>query len=302
MRHVSRIHRVALDWLFDRINLERLRSKSNMFTPTTNSRTYWQREVSQEMNGITFCVCSMSWVSRCIFAAISRNFLSLSQDRERTVSGAMSKRGQNTISNDDSPTAKARPINPVMHSLGKEEISSQSSGSLVNRLNEDGRKRVGQAPGNWMPYDSQSKSEIPKWVDKRRFFVGFPQANRLEKVGLASGNWRRRIKPKQKVKRNPQAQGNLLLLHQRSGTWNTQTIKTWVRSFKIWKRSWECLQSTQHSQWTHTKPMYWHGDCFKLLRCKPQSTLSLISSWIRISTRTRNSRIFWVYSTWLKIW
>ena len=32
MRHVSRTHRVALDWLFDRINLDP-KSKSNMLTP-----------------------------------------------------------------------------------------------------------------------------------------------------------------------------------------------------------------------------------------------------------------------------
>ena len=161
MRHASRIHRVALDWLYDRINLECLRSKSNMLTPTTNSQTYWQREVSQEMNGITFCVCSISWVSRCILVATSKtNFLSLSQDRERTVSGAMSKRGQNTTSDDGSPTAKARPINLVMHSLGKEEISSQSSGSLVNLVNDDNRKRAGLASGNCGSFDSKLRSRM----------------------------------------------------------------------------------------------------------------------------------------------
>ena len=36
MRHVSRTHRVALDWLFDRINLD---PKSNTSTPKTNLQT-----------------------------------------------------------------------------------------------------------------------------------------------------------------------------------------------------------------------------------------------------------------------
>ena len=36
MRHVSRTHRVALDWLFDGINLD---PKSNTLTPRTNSQT-----------------------------------------------------------------------------------------------------------------------------------------------------------------------------------------------------------------------------------------------------------------------
>ena len=34
------------------------RSKSNTLTPKTNSQTYWQREISNVMNGIIFCVCS----------------------------------------------------------------------------------------------------------------------------------------------------------------------------------------------------------------------------------------------------
>ena len=39
MRHVSRTHRVALDWSFDRIDLDP-KSKSNTLTPKTNSQTY----------------------------------------------------------------------------------------------------------------------------------------------------------------------------------------------------------------------------------------------------------------------
>ena len=39
MRHVSRTHRVALDWLFDRINLDS-KTKSNTSTPKTNSQKF----------------------------------------------------------------------------------------------------------------------------------------------------------------------------------------------------------------------------------------------------------------------
>ena len=38
MRYVSRTHRVALDWLFDRINLDP-KIQSNTSTPKTNSQT-----------------------------------------------------------------------------------------------------------------------------------------------------------------------------------------------------------------------------------------------------------------------
>ena len=59
MRHVSRTHRVALDWLFDRINLDHPNpNQIHSLTPQTNSQTCWQREISHVMNGIIFCVCS----------------------------------------------------------------------------------------------------------------------------------------------------------------------------------------------------------------------------------------------------
>ena len=45
-----------------------------MSTPNTNLQTFWPKEVSREMSGITFCVCSTLWVSRCILVAISKAF------------------------------------------------------------------------------------------------------------------------------------------------------------------------------------------------------------------------------------
>ena len=39
MRHVSRTHRVALDWLFDRINLDPKIQIKHIDTPKTNSQT-----------------------------------------------------------------------------------------------------------------------------------------------------------------------------------------------------------------------------------------------------------------------
>ena len=47
------------------------RSKSNMWTPKTNSQTFWLKEVFHETNGIIFFVWSTLWVSRCPRAAIS---------------------------------------------------------------------------------------------------------------------------------------------------------------------------------------------------------------------------------------
>ena len=86
--------------------------------------------------------------------------------------GAMSKRGQDTTSSDGSPVAEARPTNLVMHGQFKEDVSPQKSGSLVNPGNDNDRKRVGLASGNWGTSGSN-------------FDVENSQVNRQEKVNLA---------------------------------------------------------------------------------------------------------------------
>ena len=67
MRHVSRTHRVALDWLFDSINLDpKFQIKYNdtknqladILTKGNFTRDEWH-----VMNGIIFCVCSTLAIS-----------------------------------------------------------------------------------------------------------------------------------------------------------------------------------------------------------------------------------------------
>ena len=111
MRHVSRTHTVALDWLFDRNNLDP-KIQIN-FVNTKNQLADILTKVSQEMNGISLSKC-----------------LSDKSDQVGKQS-AMSERGQKTTSNEGSPTAKAKPC-LVSRDARNEEISSRSLGSLVN--------------------------------------------------------------------------------------------------------------------------------------------------------------------------
>ena len=62
MRHVSRTHRVALDWLFDRINLDpKIQIKhidtKNQFADILT------KEITHVMSGIICCACSISAIS-----------------------------------------------------------------------------------------------------------------------------------------------------------------------------------------------------------------------------------------------
>ena len=84
MRHVSRTHRVALDWLFDRIFwIEKL--KSNTSTPKNNSQTPQPKEISHLMSGIICCACSISAISVLQLAPLQWQN-ELNKDQERNVS------------------------------------------------------------------------------------------------------------------------------------------------------------------------------------------------------------------------
>ena len=105
MRHVSRTHRVALDWLFDRINLvpkiqikhvDTKNQLADMLTKGSFSRDEWNH-LLRLFNIMSFSIFSCSHFS---------DFLS---DDQVGKQSAMSKRGRKTTSNEGAPIAKARP-------------------------------------------------------------------------------------------------------------------------------------------------------------------------------------------------
>ena len=63
MRHVSRTHRVALDWLFDRINFGPKIQIKYIDTKKPTCPTFQPKEISHVTNEIIFCVCSTFAIS-----------------------------------------------------------------------------------------------------------------------------------------------------------------------------------------------------------------------------------------------
>ena len=57
MRHVSRTHRVALDWLFDRINLDPKIQVKYVDTKKTTRGHVARKVISHVMSGTIFFVC-----------------------------------------------------------------------------------------------------------------------------------------------------------------------------------------------------------------------------------------------------
>ena len=69
MRHVSRTHRIALGWLFDRINLDS-GSKTKMVTQKTIRWLVDQKTFSRMMSGVNFFDWWTLWIFLCFLAAI----------------------------------------------------------------------------------------------------------------------------------------------------------------------------------------------------------------------------------------
>ena len=239
-RHVSRTHRIALDWLFDRNNLEpKIQIKyvdtkdqlADILTKGSFSKNEWNHFLC------LFNIMSFSMYSCSHF----RSFLL--RVTERIVIGAMSRRGQNTTSSDGSPTAKARPVNLVMRSQYKEETSSSSLGSRVNPGNHDESKRVDPSPGNWMLGDSKSEVENS-------------QVSRQERVLQAARKLGRKDQTQIKSEENPPGTRKLAACSPEFRNMEYTNHRYMDKIFQKLGKSWECLQSAQHFQWMHTKPMY----------------------------------------------
>ena len=112
MIHVSRTHRIALDRLFDRINLEP-KIQFN-FVNTKNQLADILTKGCFSKDEWNHILCLFNIMCFPTYSG-SRNLKSsFSQTRERVVIGAISKRGQDANSSDGSPMAKARPTNLVM--------------------------------------------------------------------------------------------------------------------------------------------------------------------------------------------
>ena len=108
MKHVSRTHRVALNWLFDKINLDsgfqiRHIDTKNQVADMLPKESFTRDEWNHLLR--LFNIMSFSMFSCRHFS----NFLSDPIGKQ----SAMSKRGQEATSSEGSPMAKPRPMIPA---------------------------------------------------------------------------------------------------------------------------------------------------------------------------------------------
>ena len=84
MRHVSRTHRVALDWLFDRINLDP-KIQIKFFDTKNQLADILTKGISHVMSGIICCACLTSAISVLQFASY-RSQNEINKNQEKNVS------------------------------------------------------------------------------------------------------------------------------------------------------------------------------------------------------------------------
>ena len=130
MRHVSRTHRVALDWMFDRINLDpKIQIKyvdtrnelADMSTKGGFTRYEWNRHLRLNIMNLSMSSCS--------------HFCKFLSGPVRKQS-ATSKRGQEGTSEESSPMAKSR---SMMSAIAKPRPMSLVSHSLLSERNNSSR-------------------------------------------------------------------------------------------------------------------------------------------------------------------
>ena len=108
------------------------KSESNMLTPKTNLLTFWPKEVSWEISGIPFCVCSTS----CVFSTCSCGHSKSSFSR---VMG--------------SPMAKARPTSLVLQGQWKEGRLFTRIGISKMRVLRNAQKRKRKKQHSGWPWE-----------------------------------------------------------------------------------------------------------------------------------------------------
>ena len=122
-RHVSKTHRVALDWSLDRIDLVTKIQIKHVDTKNQLADILTKGSLSRDEWNHLLCLFNMMNFSMCSYSHLS-NFLSDNSDQVGKQS-AMSKRGQKMTSNEGSPMTKAKPC-LVLREQRSEEISSRS--------------------------------------------------------------------------------------------------------------------------------------------------------------------------------
>ena len=235
-RHVSRTHRVALDWLFDRINLEPkihinfvdAQKLADIPIKGSFSRDEWNHLLR------LFTRCSLAAIWAILFLIRPESRAPCQREVTKRLPVKVHRwRNQNQLfqrRRDPSTWCYA-----ALGARGKILRKTWDIPSIQGTTMKD--KVITLVQGDLYGPPKTQKSNVLKWEDRKMLKV------------LICGNSLMRM-----YLRTLPVQGDLCrqrLQEQSFKTWSTQTINTLRRSSISYKRSWALQQATQHSQWKH---------------------------------------------------
>ena len=134
MRHVSRTHRVAVDWLFDRTNLDS-KIQIKYVDTNTNSQTSWQKGISHVMSGNN--LHHLFNISHFSPLCCSQNF-SLTSCTKTMAKRMQEQEGENKIVAKSKPTTMNLAVSvSTSSSTVQNPIASKSPGILKANFRKD---------------------------------------------------------------------------------------------------------------------------------------------------------------------
>ena len=171
MRHESRIHRVALDWLFDRINVDPKNQLADMLTRGHFTRDEWSHRL-RVLNIMNFSMISCSY------------FLSIEKPN------TMSKSAQERRTGEEPVEAKSRPVSLILRSLSADQppmLDSGTSYSLEScRLGWNSDLTGPEKSGRERSENSASSSQV--WHRDDNPFTSTERSGRETNQRSSTGN------------------------------------------------------------------------------------------------------------------
>ena len=165
MRHVSRTHRVALDWFFDGINFyPKIKIK---YIDTQNQLAdILTKEISHVMRGIICCACSISAISVLQFAL--KQWRKNQEDSREGRVTAKSRPMISLIARVPSNVSSSTSVSPAKRSYGNQNpwstIAEKEEGSGIPDIGID-RKKAFDYYYHEQLRESFSSASYSKWDD-----------------------------------------------------------------------------------------------------------------------------------------
>ena len=266
IRHVSRTHRVALDWLFDKIHLDpqiqiKYVDTKNQLADNVDQRNFTRDEWNHLL---------------CLFNIMNFSIFSCSHFLSNRKQRMMSMKSQESSAKEVSAVAKTRPMDLVSRNFqsAKKILRKIRALRAARWIKSWIRVLCDGAPGNWCETTAKTQQHILKSGNKMTIQFGAP------------GNWCGAVSLQ--VQGAPGNRCGVMTIKSKGQGWNSTICRSPTdgilrKSSRTCNKSWISQKRHQYSTW---RQQSWSGDSLCRQRWKPVFILDQIT--MKILERYRN--------------